>query len=131
VTNALNDDMSGLQVGHTTSAAEEISKLVPGARVVKAFNTIFAPIYASQDPRILGRTLTVFLAGDDQAAKASVSELASKMGFDVVDTGPLRIARFIEPLAMLNIQLGYGLGMGTGIGFTLNHAPSPRAREAA
>lgn len=131
VTNALNESMSDLQIGHTTSAAEEIAKLAPDAHVVKAFNTIFAQVYASQNPSVQGRVLTVFLAGDDERAKSQVSELASKMGFDVVDTGPLRVARLIEPLAMLNIHLGYGKGLGTDIGFSLSHAGSAQAKKAA
>jgi predicted dinucleotide-binding enzyme len=49
-----------------------------------------------------------------------VAELIAKLGFDAVDAGPLKAARNLEPLAMLNISLGYGLGMGTGIGFSLN-----------
>jgi 8-hydroxy-5-deazaflavin:NADPH oxidoreductase len=131
VTNALTEDMSTLQMGHTTSAAEEIEKLAPDARVVKAFNTIFAQVYASQTPNVQGNALSVFLAGDHPDAKAKVTELASKMGFDVVDTGPLKVARFIEPLAMLNIHLGYGSGMGTNIGFSLNHPQAARAKRVA
>jgi 8-hydroxy-5-deazaflavin:NADPH oxidoreductase len=131
VTNALTEDMSALQIGHTTSAAEEIARLAPGAKVVKAFNTVFAQIYASQSPVVQGRTLSVFVAGDDAGSKARVLELARKMGFDPIDTGPLRVARFIEPLAMLNIHLGYGLGMGTDQGFSLSHAKAREGRQAA
>lgn len=130
-TNALTEDMSELQVGHTTSAAEEIAKLVPEARVVKAFNTVFAQVYASQKPEAQGQTLSVFLASDDEEAKAKVAGLVSKMGFDVIDTGPLKTARFIEPLAMLNIHLGYGRELGTEIGFSLNHPNAVKAKRAA
>lgn len=130
-TNALTADFSGLQVGHSTSAAEEIAKLVPEARVVKAFNTNFAEIYASQNPVVNGNTLSVFIAGDDADAKSYVRDLASMMGFDVVDTGALRSARLIEPLAMLNIHLAYGLGMGPQMGFTLNHPKAGKTSRAA
>jgi hypothetical protein len=117
-TNALTDDFSGLQLGFTTSAAEEIAKLAPESKVVKAFNTVFASVYASQDPQIKGQAISVFYAGDDQEAKAKVAELIRKMGFDAVDAGPLKAARNLEPMALLNISLGYGLGHGTSIGFS-------------
>jgi NADPH-dependent F420 reductase len=117
-TNALTADYSGLTLGFTTSAAEEIAKLVPEVKVVKAFNTVFANVYASQNPQIKGNTISVFYAGDDQGAKAKVAELITKMGFDAVDAGPLKAARNLEPMALLNIALGYGLGHGTTIGFS-------------
>ena len=109
-TNALSADFSSLTLGFTTSAAEEI------ANVVKAFNTVFAQVYASQNPKIQGKAISVFVAGDNTEAKEKVQELITKMGFDVVNAGPLKSAR---TLAMLNISLGYQQGLGTGIGFTL------------
>jgi len=118
-TNALSADFSSLTLGFTTSAAEEIAKLVPEAHVVKAFNTVFAHVYASQDPKIQGKAISVFVAGDNTEAKEKVQGLITKMGFDVVNAGPLKSARNIEPLAMLNISLGYGQGLGTSMGFTL------------
>lgn len=119
-TNALSADFSSLTLGFTTSAAEEIAKLIPETKVVKAFNTVFAQVYAAQNPKVNGKTISVFLAGDDKDSKEKVSKLVSKFGFDVVDCGPLKSARNIEPLAMLNISLGYGAGLGTNIGFSLN-----------
>lgn len=116
-TNALTEDFSGLKLGFTTSAAEEIAKLAPEAKVVKAFNTVFASVYASQDPTIKGQPISVFYAGDDPDAKTKVAELIHAMGFDAVDTGPLKAARNLEPLALLNIGLGYGMGHGTSVGF--------------
>ena len=60
----------------------------------------------------------MFYAGDDQGAKMKVADLITKMGLDAVDAGPLRAARNLEPMALLNIGLGYGLGHGTSIGFS-------------
>jgi NADPH-dependent F420 reductase len=117
-TNALTADYSGLALGFTTSAAEEIEKLSPGAKVVKAFNTVFASVFAGQNPEIKGKKISVFYASDDKEAKTKVSDLISKMGFDAVDAGPLKAARNLEPMALLNISLGYGLGHGTSIGFS-------------
>lgn len=117
-TNPLKPDYSGLSIGFTTSAAEEIQKLVPGSLVVKAFNTVFADVFKSQNPVIKGNIISVFIAGDDSEAKNKVSELVRKMGFDAVDTGPLKSARNLEPLALLNVGLGYGQGYGTMVGFS-------------
>lgn len=116
VTNALAADMS-LAVGFTTSGAEELQKKVPRGRVVKAFNTQFAQHMDSG--RLGDQRLTVFVAADDAAAKGEVTELATAIGFDAVDAGPLVNARLLEPLGYLNIQLGYVLGLGTQIGLAL------------
>ena len=118
-TNAIGSDMN-LAVGFTTSGAEELQRKLPNARVVKAFNTVFAQHMDSG--RLGDKRLTAFVAADDQDAKRTVLELAREIGFDSVDGGPLQNARLIEPLAFFNIQLGYGLGMGTDMGFKLLHA---------
>ncbi len=118
VTNALSSDYSSLAIGFTTSAAEEIQKLAPGAKVVKAFNTVFAKVYSSQNPIIKGNKISVFCASDDKEAKTKVTDLIIKMGFDAVDAGPLKAARSLEPMAFLNISLGFSLGHGTSIGFS-------------
>jgi NADPH-dependent F420 reductase len=116
-TNPLRPDLSGLALGHTTSAGEEIARWAPGARVVKAFNTIGAQHMA--DPRFGGERASMFVCGDDAAAKRTVAELAAALGFDPVDCGPLTQARLLEPLAMLWISLAYAYGHGPGIGFRL------------
>ena len=117
-TNALDASMS-LAVGFTTSGAEELQKKLPTSRVVKAFNTVFAEHMGSG--KLGDRPLTAFVAADDADAKKTVLELARKIGFDAIDAGPLKNARLLEPLAFLNIQLGYALGMGSKIGFKLLH----------
>ena len=102
----------------TTSAAEEIAKLAPGAKVVKAFNTAFAPLMATG--QIGGKKITAFVAGDDAAAKKAVMGLAGDIGFDPIDAGPLAAARNLEPMAMEMIALGFGHGkMGSNIGLML------------
>lgn len=115
ITNPLTADYMGLTIGHSTSAAEEIAKAVPGARVVKGFNTLFAQVLAAGPKLKDGSVPPVFLAADDAAAKSAVSALAVSFGYPVVDAGPLRNARYLEPLAGLNIYLGYGAGLGTGV----------------
>jgi predicted dinucleotide-binding enzyme len=100
-------------VGHTTSAAEEIQRAVPGVRIVKAFNTVFSAVLGSQ----LGgdSKVQVFYAGNDEGAKDTVRRLIEGIGFEPVDGGPLANARYLEPLGMLNIWLGYMGGRGTNI----------------
>jgi NADPH-dependent F420 reductase len=102
VTNRL--DMGNLAgtLGNT-SAAEEIQRLAPNARVVKAFNYAFAARQA--DPVLDGISLDGFVAGDDVQAKAKVLELVGSVGFRPVDSGSLAMARALEALAVLNIAL--------------------------
>lgn len=114
VTNPLTADYAGLTVGHTTSAAEEIAKAFPQAEIVKAFNTLFAQVLAD-GARFGDAIAPTFVASDSARAKATAAALAESIGFDVIDAGPLRNARYLEPLAGLNIHLGHGAGLGTGI----------------
>lgn len=118
-TNPLKPDLSGLLIGHTTSAAEEIQHLAPEAIVVKAFNTVFAEIYHAESRLFGTRRLTMFYAGDDKKAKSLVAGLISDVGFEPIDAGKLIAARYLEPLAMLMVHLGYVQGMGTKIGLNL------------
>ncbi len=116
VTNALNEKWE-LAIGFTTSAAEELAKQLPEAKVIKAFNYVFAENMNSGI--VGGEKLTLFVAGDDAAAKKKIMELGRNIGFDPIDAGTLKSARYLEPLAMLNITLGYGQKMGTKMGFRL------------
>jgi 8-hydroxy-5-deazaflavin:NADPH oxidoreductase len=115
ISNPLKPDMSGLAVGHTTSAAEEVAKATPRARIVKAFNTIFAQLLSEQPTAARGARVQVFYASDDATAKGTVRSLIESMGFEPVDAGPLSNARYLEPLGMLNIYFGHVAKMGTDI----------------
>jgi predicted dinucleotide-binding enzyme len=131
ITNPLTEDYMGLTIGHTTSAAEEIARALPEARVVKAFNTVFAKVLDAGS-RLGGETVPVFVAGDDPRAKSDVAALARSMGFEVIDAGALKNARYLEPLAGLNIYLGYGAGLGTSIAPAwLGNASGATATERA
>lgn len=119
ITNPLTADYMGLSIGHTTSAGEEIAKLLAGATVVKAFNTLFADVLtlrASGD-RVKA---TVLVASDVPEATQTVLGLACSFGLDAVDAGPLSNSRFLEPITEQLIQLAYGKGLGTKIGFVLS-----------
>jgi hypothetical protein len=113
ITNPLKADYSGLTLGFSTSAAEEIQKAAPGAKIVKAFNTIFADLLTR--PAEETAHLPVFVAGDDAGAVEQAITVVELAGFGSEKTGPLETARYVEPLGMLNIRLGYFEGRGQGI----------------
>ena len=81
---------------------------MPGASVVKAFNTIFASRHAA--PTEDGMPLDAFIAGDDSAAKTTVAELATSLGYRPIDAGGLRMSRSLEEMAFLNITLNAANG---------------------
>ncbi|MGE0757063.1 MAG: NADPH-dependent F420 reductase [Pirellulaceae bacterium] len=116
-TNPLNATFSGLDLGYTTSAAEQIAAWAKGARVVKAFNNISAAIMAN--PVFGSDRATMFYCGDDKEAKATVRDLAAALDLDPVDAGPLTIARYLEPFAMLYIQLAVKEGWGSHCAFRI------------
>ena len=118
-TNALSPTMELAVDTSTTSGAEELQKKLPEARVVKAFNTTFASAMATG--QINGEKLAGLVAADDAGAKAAVLGLVQELGFDPVDAGPLSAARLLEPLALLNIKLGFVQGYGPASGFRLVH----------
>ena len=116
-TNPLKADYSGLEVGLTTSGAEQVATWAKGAKVAKMFNTTGAnnmenPVYPS------GPT-TMLYCGDEASAKKAAAQLASDLGFAPVDAGGLAIARLLEPLAMLWIHLALRQGMGRDFAFNL------------
>ena len=116
-TNPLKADLSGLDVGFTTSAAEQVQSWAQGARVVKIFNTTGSN--NMENPSYREGPATMFYCGDDAHAKSAAKTLATDLGFDPVDAGPLRIARLLERLAMLWIHLAFAQNMGREFAFRL------------
>ena len=116
-TNPLKPGLTGLEMGLDTSAGEQVAAWAAGARVVKAFNTTGSS--NMQDPHYDGEPLAMFICGDDEAARQSVAALAEDLGFEAVEAGGLKMARYLEPLAMLWISLAYGQGLGPNFGFRL------------
>jgi 8-hydroxy-5-deazaflavin:NADPH oxidoreductase len=95
------------------SGAQQIAAAAPGdARVVKAFNTTFAGTLVEGE--VAGQPLDVFIAGDDEDAKATVSQLAESSGLRPVDAGPLARARELEAPGYLHMTIQQGLGTGFG-----------------
>jgi predicted dinucleotide-binding enzyme len=84
------------------SGGEVVQSLAPGARVVKAFNTIYYTVMAV--PATAGGPVSVLISGDDAAAKARVASLASGLGFEPIDVGALRTARYTEAMALLLVS---------------------------
>ncbi len=113
--NPLLPDLSGLEIGNTTSAAEAIASWAPGAWVVKAFNTIGYAVMA--DPVVNGEKVVLFYCGDDAAAKKVAAQLATELGFDAMDAGPLTMARTLEPVCLLWVSLALRQGFGFHWGF--------------
>lgn len=112
ISNPITGDFKDLRVGHTTSAAEELQKLAPEAKLVKAFDTIFVQLLPTEAREGRG-PVQVFVAGDDEAAKRAGSDLVARGGFQPIETGPLRNARFLEPRGEINIHFGFFQGWGT------------------
>ena len=116
VTNPLADDLSGLST-NGQSAAELVQQAAPQARVVKAFNTVFAANQA--DPAVDGIQLDGFVAGDDEDAKATVLEVLGEVGYRPIDVGALSAARYLEGMAFLNIALNARNGWSWQTGWKL------------
>jgi NADPH-dependent F420 reductase len=114
IANPLNQTFDGLATAPGTSSAEELAKVVPNAKVVKAFNTTFAGTLVAGN--VGGTPLDVFIAGDDDAAKKTVEKLVSDGGLEAVDAGSLLRARELEALGLLGItlQVKHNLGFMTG-----------------
>ena len=115
-TNPLTANLE-LALGFSDSAGETVARLAKGARVVKAFNTTGANNMT--DSRYSCGKLMMPVAADDKAAKQTVMALASDLGFEPVDAGPLAMSRHLEPMAMTWIKLAYAQGMGREFGFAI------------
>ncbi len=106
-----------LTVGHTSSGGEQVAHWAKGAKVVKAFNSTGAENMA--DPIYDGEETAMIICGDDEAAKATTTQLAQALGFEVTDAGGLTMARYLEPFAMVWINLAIVRGMGRDIAFKI------------
>ncbi len=121
-TNPVNPDWSPMLLGQESSAGEEVARALPGAQVVKAFNTVFAD--AMREDRLVraGARVTCFVASDHADARACVAELARSAGFAPLEVGPLAMSRHLEAMAHLNIQIAVGMQGGTQGAFIYHRA---------
>lgn len=105
----MNAHDTELVVAHTSSGAEKLAKMVPGARVVAAFNTVPSEVlFGVFESKGKAIKPSLVYCGDNRSGKRVAAELIRDVGFDPVDAGPLRIARYIEPFCLLVAQLAYG-----------------------
>jgi len=97
-----------LIIGNTTSGAEELAKKVPRAHVVSAFNTVPSELlFGVYEANRKTTRPSLIYCGDDESAKTVAAQLIRDTGFDPIDAGPLHIARYTEPFALLVAQLAY------------------------
>ena len=106
ISNPFNAEADGLAIPDDTSIAQQVADAAPaGARVVKAFNTVFGHVLEK------GRKLDVFMAGDDDRAKAAMAELVKSLGLRPLDVGGLNMAHWLEGMGLILMGLArYGLG---------------------
>jgi len=116
--NAFKPDYTGLVVGFDNSAAEEVARRVPGGLVVAALPPFAHAIAAGQLSYDRGLAPTVFVCGDDAAAKGIVERLVRDIGAHPVDAGPLEAARLVEPAMMLAVSIAYA-GVPRDVGLRL------------
>ena len=104
----MNADNTELVVAHTSSGAEELARKIPGARVVCAFGTVPSEVlFGVFEARRKSSRPSLVYCGDDASAKRVAAELIRDVGFDAVDAGSLRMARYTEPFALLVGHLAY------------------------
>lgn len=122
ISNPFNETFDGLTTEPGTSAAEQIAAAAPGVRLVKAFNTTFAPVL--HEGRVGDQAADVLLASDDADAKALVASLAERSGLHVVDAGTLSNARTLERMTLLLVELQgrYDQGFNAAFRFVAGRA---------
>ncbi len=104
----MNADDTALVVGRTSSGAEKLARKMPRARLVAAFGTVPSEVlFGVYETRKRVRRPSLVYCGDDPKAKKVAAALIRDVGFDPVDAGPLRVARYAEPFSLLVAQLAY------------------------
>lgn len=122
-TNPLLPAFAGLDPNSTPSGGERMAEWTGAARLIKAFSTTGSANMTN--PAYPGAAPAMFLAGDDASAKEVIGQLATAIGFDPVDAGPLFMSRAVEEIALLWIRLAYVHGNGPNIAFALLRRSSP------
>lgn len=119
IANPLNEMYNGLVTAPDTSAAEELQKLLPSSKVIKAFNTTFAADFST--PVIDGKQVDAFIAGNDEEALEVVKELVETAGFNPIVAGDLSVSRTLENMQLLLIQLGMKYNYNWHAGWKILH----------
>jgi predicted dinucleotide-binding enzyme len=129
----MNDENTELVVAHTSSGAEELARRAPRAAVISAFGTVPSEVlFGVFDGRRrkTGRPSLVY-CGDDPAGKAVAAGLIRDVGFEPVDAGPLRIARYVEPFTLLVGQLAYEGDGGPELAYRFERFAKQSPRRSA
>ncbi|HZH41263.1 MAG TPA: NADPH-dependent F420 reductase [Gemmatimonadales bacterium] len=121
----MNEENTELVIAHTSSGAEDLAKRVPGAHVVSAFGTVPSEVFFDvfQGRRKKTRPSLVY-CGDDRKSKRVAARLIGDVGFDPLDAGPLRMARYLEPLTMLVAQLAYEQSGNPALAYRFSYYPA-------
>jgi hypothetical protein len=123
----MSEDDTALVIAHTSSGAETLARKEPSARIVAAFSTLPSEVLVrvfergSRDPRP-----SVVYCGDDKIAKGVAVTLIQDLGFEPVDAGPLRVARYTEPFSLLVGQLAYETSGGPEVAYRFERLGSRR-----
>jgi predicted dinucleotide-binding enzyme len=128
----MSADDTRLVVGHSSSGAERLARKIRRGRVVGAFNTVPSEVLFGVFEARRRKTARPSLAyyGDQGSAKKVAAQLIRDVGFDPVDAGPLRIARYAEPFALLVAQLAYEGDAGPQLAYRfIGDFPKPRRRS--
>jgi hypothetical protein len=114
----MNADDTELVAGRTSSGAEELAKKVPSAHVVSAFGTVPSEVFFSVfETAGSGTRPNLFYCGDNAAAKTVAVQLIRDVGFEPLDAGPLRMARYTEPFTFLTARLAYEGDKGSAVAY--------------
>jgi predicted dinucleotide-binding enzyme len=120
----MNADDTALVIAHKSSGAEALAKKVPRARIVSAFGTVPSEVlFAVFERRRRTRRPSLMYCGNDDRAKEVASTLIHDVGFEPIDAGPLRIARYLEPFALLVAQLAYEGDGGPELAYRIERIP--------
>jgi predicted dinucleotide-binding enzyme len=124
----MNHENTELVVANSSSGAEELARKVPKARVVAAFQTVPSEVLFNVfEGKKKAPRPTLVYCGDDEGAKKIAAELIRDVGFDPIDAGPLRIARYTEPFALLVGKLAYEGTRGPELAYRFEWLPDPSA----
>jgi 8-hydroxy-5-deazaflavin:NADPH oxidoreductase len=126
----MDEGNTALVVANTSSGAEELARLVPRARVVSAFNTVPSEVlFRVFEGKRSGRRPSLVFCSDDSQARKLATKLIRDMGFEPIDGGPLRTARYTEPMGLLVAQLAYNSGRSARLVYRFEWLRSKRSKS--
>jgi len=120
----MNEENTGLVIAHTSSGAEELARRLPAAHVVSAFGTVPSEVFFDvfEGRKKKARPSLVY-CGDEKKSKRVAAQLIDDIGFEPLDAGPLRMARYLEPFTMLIAQLAYEVSDNPALAYRFTYYP--------